>query len=141
MAREAPDGQYIILVGVREEHRIWIPNPPAKDGPIAASIPLDDMTEPRAAAVVRFHRSVTRSTEATGPRLSQQRVKRLALVLRALDGWQAGASYRDVALELLGSPRLAAEPWKTAAIRDTTIRLVRTGRQMMTGGYRDLLQR
>jgi hypothetical protein len=139
--REAPDGLYIILVGVGEEHRIWIPNPPAKDAPLAASISLDDVTESRAAAAIRFYRSVIGATGATDPCLGQQRTKRLQLALRALDGWRAGAAYRDIALELFGSPRLAAQPWKTAAIRDTTIRLVRTGRQMMSGGYRDLLLR
>ena len=50
-----------------------------------------------------------------------------------------GASYRVIAEAFFGHRRVAAEPWKTASLRDTVIRLARTGSAMMRGGYRALL--
>jgi hypothetical protein len=37
--------------------------------------------------------------------------------------------------------RVASDSWKTSALRDATIRLVRDGLAMVDGGYRDLLRR
>ncbi len=51
----------------------------------------------------------------------------------------AGASYRAIAEALFGSGRLTSEPWKTSSLRDTVIRLARTGLAMTRGGYRNLL--
>lgn len=96
--------------------------------------------ESRAAAAIGFYHHISGVNGPSHPNLSAQRLKRLILALRALDGWQAGASYRGVSMTLFGSARTVAEPWKTASIRDATIRLVRIGRQMMGGGYLDLLR-
>jgi hypothetical protein len=42
---------------------------------------------------------------------------------------------------LFGDERVAAGPgWKTHDLRDRTIRLVRTGIELMQGGYLDLLR-
>ena len=57
----------------------------------------------------------------------------------ALDGRLAGASYRAIAEALFDPSRITSEPWKTAPLRDTVIRLTRTGFAMMRGGYRNLL--
>jgi hypothetical protein len=51
----------------------------------------------------------------------------------------AGASYRTIAEVLFGKARVEAEPWKTASLRDTVIRLARTAFCLKRGGYRDLL--
>jgi len=59
--------------------------------------------------------------------------------LRALDARMAGASYRAIAEVLFDPHRVASEPWKTASLRDTVIRLARTGFAMMRGDYRNLL--
>ena len=67
------------------------------------------------------------------------RLERLKMALRALDLRLAGATYRSIAEALFGTLPADAPPWKTAAIRDTVIRLVRTGLRMMRGGYRRLL--
>jgi hypothetical protein len=139
-SRQAADGLFLIVSACGKEHRIWIPNPPAKDALLGASIPLDDSTESRAEAAIRFYQHIRGANGPSRPNLSPQRLKRFALALRALDGWEEGESYRGVATTLFGSARTAAEPWKTASIRDVTIRLVRTGRQMMAGGYLDLLR-
>ncbi|HDZ74493.1 MAG TPA: DUF2285 domain-containing protein [Aurantimonas coralicida] len=42
---------------------------------------------------------------------------------------------------IFGADRVASDPWKTSALRDATIRLVRDGRGMIDGGYRQLLHR
>jgi hypothetical protein len=63
------------------------------------------------------------------------------LTLRALDGRLAGETYRGIARALFGAPRVPAGPaWKTHDLRDRTIRLVRTGVDLMQGGYLDLLR-
>jgi hypothetical protein len=49
-------------------------------------------------------------------------------------------TYRAIAEAFFGSVRASAKPWKTASVRDITICLVRNGRKLMTGGYRDLLR-
>ena len=62
-----------------------------------------------------------------------------SLALRALDARLAGASYRAIAEALFDPGRLTSEPWKTSSLRDTVIRLARTGFAMTRGGYRNLL--
>jgi hypothetical protein len=63
------------------------------------------------------------------------------LTLRALDGRLAGETYRGIARALFGAARVPAGPaWKTHDVRDRTIRLVRTGVDLMQGGYLDLLR-
>ena len=42
---------------------------------------------------------------------------------------------------MFGVSRVASDSWKTSALRDSTIRLVRDGLAMVDGGYRDLLRR
>jgi hypothetical protein len=139
-SRRASDGLHLILIDGRDEHRIWMPDPPTEGTPLAAIIPLDETADLRTAASTRFHRHITRTGTAAGPHLTRQRQRRLTLSLRALDGRISGATYRTIAEALFGSGRAAAEPWKTASLRDNTIRLVRTGRKLMAGGYRDLLR-
>ena len=65
---------------------------------------------------------------------------RLMFVLRALDGWLAGASYREIAIALFGAQRVAAD-WTDPRryMLDGVRRAVSRGRQLMTGGYRQLL--
>jgi hypothetical protein len=65
----------------------------------------------------------------------------LALTLRALDGWLAKATYRELAEGLFERPRISAgASWKTDELRDRTIRLVRAGLDLMRGGYLALLR-
>lgn len=137
--RHAPDGSYVLLREGRAEHRLWLAKPLSGGVPLAAIIPLDESASVRADATIRFWRHATGSKAPIPPVGSGQRLTRLASTLRALDGWQAGASYRSIATALFGSTRVAAEAWKTASVRDTTIRLVRTGIAMMQYGYRKLL--
>ena len=61
-------------------------------------------------------------------------------MLQAVDGSTNGASYREIANIIFGASRIAADPWKTSALRDSTIDLVKDGLAMIAGGYRKLLR-
>lgn len=60
--------------------------------------------------------------------------------LRAVDAVNAGASQRDIAVTLFGQRRVDAE-WSRGSdcLRLRVQRLIREGRRMVRGGYRDLL--
>jgi hypothetical protein len=71
----------------------------------------------------------------------EARAKRWIAMLRAYDGLTAGASQRELADMLLSSA--AGEPrWRVSApsVRSQAQRLVRSGREMVAGGYRRLLR-
>lgn len=73
-------------------------------------------------------------------RLTVAQRQRLVRSLQALDGVERRDSYRQIAEAIFGADAVAREQWRTASLRDTTIRLVRTGRAMMRGGYLKLLK-
>ncbi|MPZ36421.1 MAG: DUF2285 domain-containing protein [Rhodospirillales bacterium] len=68
------------------------------------------------------------------------RSRRLRHVLQALDGFLAGATYREIAVALFGEARVLAD-WSDARrhLFDQVRRAVRRGRYLMNGGYRTLL--
>ena len=112
----------------------------AMAGPLAAVIPLDATLPARLAALSRLWRSLARSDPLSDDPVTPQRRTRMKAMLRALDGRIDGAAYRDIAVALYGAARVAAAPWKSSALRDTTLRLVRDGRAMASGGYQALLR-
>jgi len=137
--REAEDGLHVLVREDAATHQLWLIEPVKRAAPLAAAIPLDDTAPHRTDAFGRFWRFLkhpSRRVRADGRR----RLDRLIAALRVLDGRMAGASYRAIAEVLFGEARVAAEPWKTASIRDTVIRLARTGFSLQRGGYRDLLR-
>ena len=73
-------------------------------------------------------------------RMIEPRGRRLRVVLQALDGWLAGAPYREIAVALFGEARVEAD-WRDPRdhLRDQVRRAVRRGRELMRGGYRKLL--
>lgn len=139
--REAQDGFHAILTVEGGEHRLWLPEPLPSGAPLAALIMLDDDAQRRTEAVVHLWRLLRGESQGSREVLPVQQRQRLILSLRALDGYLAGASYRAIAIALFGAMRVAAEPWKTASIRDRTIRLVRGGVRLMRRGYHALLCR
>jgi len=110
--------------------------------PAAVIIPLDADFATRAAAALRLWRVVTGRPHGRPPEwLTRQRRLRLRLTLRALDGRLAGESYRVMAQSLFGRARIpAGVAWKTHELRDRTIRLARSGLELMRGGYLALLR-
>jgi hypothetical protein len=136
--RDAEDGAHVMIRDDAISHQLWLIDPPNGATPMAALIPLDATAPRRADATLRFWRYIAHGRHRTPPS-PIHRVDRLVSALRALGGRLAGASYRAIAEALFDPSRLASEPWKTAPLRDTVIRLVRTGSVMMRGGYRNLL--
>lgn len=67
-------------------------------------------------------------------------VDRLRFVLRALDGSLAGASYREIAVVLIGADRVQAN-WRddNDHLKSRVRRAVRRGRTLMNKGYLRLL--
>jgi hypothetical protein len=110
--------------------------------PAAVVIPLDQDFASRAEAALHLWRRLSgRSRGRRTARLSPQRRDRLVLALRALDAHLVGETYRVIAQVLFGRAGLPmGGSWKTHDLRDRTIRLVRTGLDLMRGGYLDLLR-
>lgn len=137
--RHAPDGLYVLFRNGPAQHRLWLREPPPEGAPVAALLPLDGAAPTRAESTLCFWRHVRTGRMRCSPSLTKQRLDRLTSALRALDARLADASYRTIAEALHGPSRVAAEPWKTASVRDATIRLARSGLAMMKDGYRNLL--
>ncbi len=107
---------------------------------LAVLLPLDQYFEIRAAAAIRFWRSLTgRSLGPDPATLPRARKDRLLLALRAVDARLDGATYREIASVLFGDAGGLERGWKGHDLRDRTIRLVRFGLGMMRSGYRRLL--
>ena len=110
---------------------------------MAAIIPLDESVLLRVAGLLRLQRRFAGKSPGPLPRgwdLTARLRQRLILMVRALDGHQAQASYREIALALFGPDAVAKYPWKTSSIRGQTIRLVKDAVVTMEGGYRKLLR-
>ena len=136
--REAEDGVHVLVREDAATHQLWLMDPVKGAEPLAAAISLDECAPHRTDAFGRFWRFLKRPSKRAR-RVKPRRRNRLITALRVLDGRMAGASYRSIAEVLFGKARVEAEPWKTASIRDTVIRLARTGFGLKRGGYRDLL--
>ena len=76
-----------------------------------------------------------------GAGLSAERRQRLKRMLRALDGRQVGASYREIAEQILDMNVADVPAWRTSSARDVAIRLCRGAARLMRGGYLALLRR
>mgnify|MGYP001043162979 FL=1 len=138
------DGRHMVLDESSGAHRLWYLDP-APGQPLGVLIPLDADFRIRLDAALRFHRRLTGTPVGPLPlgwRLTAMQRRRLILMLRALDGRQAGASYRDIALALFDAQeaRWPARDWKCSAARSHVIRLVADAIALMNGGYRKLLR-
>jgi hypothetical protein len=135
-----PDGRHLVIRN-HGELRLWMPHVPA-DQPLSVIIPIDQAAETRIKRALGFWHWITHpGSRITEPfPITQQQRDRLILMLRALDGRLAKASYREIAEALFGVRRLEHEAWKTSSLRDRTIRLVRGGFTLMQSEYRKLLR-
>lgn len=136
------DGRHIIVHDIEGVHQLWLRD--VQDGAgMAAIIPLDENAPIRIAGLLRFRRRLAGKASGPIPRgsdLTKRLRNRLILMLRALDGHQSQASYRDIAMVLYGPAAVARYPWKTSSVRGQTIRLVKDAVATMKGGYRKLLR-
>jgi hypothetical protein len=71
---------------------------------------------------------------------TDQRRLRIGHALRTEDAKQSGARLRDIAITYFGAGRVAAEPWKTSALKAHVARLASYGQVLTGDGYRQLLR-
>ena len=142
IAYDGRDGRHVILQDLQGAHRVWLRDVQAGAG-MAAIIPLDESVLLRVAGLLRLQRRFAGKSPGPVPRgwdLTARLRQRLILMVRALDGHQAQASYREIALALYGPAAVVRYPWKTSSIRGQTIRLVKDAIVTMEGGYLKLLR-
>ena len=114
---------------------------PARGSPLSVALPLDANFDIRLQAAHRFWSAVEGRRLGTPPLpLAYQRRRRFILIMRALDAWLAGHSYREIAAGLFSKERVLGRSWKDHDLRSLTIRLVQSGIALMRGGYRALLR-
>ena len=139
--RRAPDGWHGVVALAGAIHRLYLPAIPAKGAPLSIELPLDANSDIRLQAAHRFWCAIEgRRLGASPLALSHERRRRFVLMMRALDAWLAGHSYREIAEGLFGNERIRGRSWKDHDLRSLTIRLVKNGIALMRGGYRALLR-
>jgi hypothetical protein len=140
-ARIGPDGLSIRHGRGTSEVRLFLTPGTSLESPLVALVPLGSDGLDRIEAVSRLWRAVNNRRVPADPRLTNQQRRRLRQMLRAVDGHTQGASYREIAQAIFGPARIADTSWKTSALRDVTIDLVKDGLALIAGGYRALLRR
>ncbi|PZR34106.1 DUF2285 domain-containing protein [Caulobacter segnis] len=133
--REGEDGLHLRLVAGLQ---LLFRRPRERSGPVLVVLRFDQEFGLRVRAVQALERAVN-SRSAPRSRLTAAQRLRLARSLVALDGFERRDTYRDIARTVFGDEAVEREAWRTASVRDATIRLVRTGRRLMRGGYLKLL--
>lgn len=109
--------------------------------PLSISIPVDRDGLDRIETARRlFHALLRRRMLPDKRDLTRQQRRRERHKLQAVDGRMNGASYREIAGVIYGVARVADEPWKTSALRDAVIDLVKDAFATIEGGYLALLR-
>lgn len=136
---DSPEGRHTVhSAGVATQLLLLPGSDP--HGHLAALIPLDAETLGRIEALTRFWRSLQGRPTSSDTRMTVQQRRRFRLMMQAADARANGASYRDIGVALYGSERVAADPWKTSALRDAVIGLVEGATAMIRGGYLQILR-
>ena len=137
--RRATEGLYIHLAaGNARFDALWL-GVPSPRGPVAVILPLDDLLHDRTEALHRYHKALRRLRAPADPRLTPQQRRNLRQALQAVDGRLAGATYQEIGEAVCDAERVTAIVWKSAPLRDTTMRRVREGMRLVNGAYRHLL--
>lgn len=145
MSRQAifhtAEGFHVALAEGPRERRFWIEGKrlPGRGTPLRALIALNGNLDAQVAALRRFHDSVT--NPAAPPDLTPYQTRMLIRTLQALDAHLDGASIRQTAEALFGAERVKADWYRDTPLRDQVRYLIRRGRYLMEGGYRELLRR
>ncbi|WP_366930078.1 DUF2285 domain-containing protein [Mesorhizobium sp.] len=135
----SPEGRHAIHKAAAVTQLLLLPGSDTR-GHVAALIPLDAQTLGRIEALTRFWRSWQGRPVPPDTRMTSQQRRRFRLMMQAADGRSTGASYRDIAIALYGLSRVAADPWKTSALRDAVIGLVEGATALIAGGYLQILR-
>jgi len=136
--RHSADGVDILVSHQDAVRQIFIPQATGHDEQLCAIIPMDQMADKRLDATRDYLRSLT-GRKALTKKPPRNKNERMPSALRALDGYLSGATYREIAYSFYDAARLETEPWRVSSVRDTTIRLVRSGLALMRKDYRKLL--
>lgn len=125
-----PDGTYLHLVA-----------PLKQRGRLVATVPLGLEGLDRIEAIQRLladqhrRRSIPRDT-----RLTAQQKARLRRVLQASDAAFDGATQKQIAEVLFRTGHLDRDEWQVSSARFAVSSLLREGRDLIAGGYRQLLR-
>jgi hypothetical protein len=136
--RHSADGVDILVSHQHAVRQIFIPRAPRHHEQLCAIIPMDQMADRRLDATRDYFRGAT-GRKALTKKPPRNKNERMPSVLRALDGYLSGATYREIAYSFYDAARLETEPWRVSSVRDTTIRMVRSGLALMRKDYRKLL--
>lgn len=134
-------GGTLLQLHIRDERYDVSLTTQGADEPLAAIVPLDELTPDRLTALARFWTALRGRRVPPDPRMTPQRRQRARQMLRAVDARQAGTVYRVVAEHLFPQHKIDATSWVGDPIREITIRLARDGMKLVRGGYRTLLRR
>lgn len=138
-ARAADEGLYVhFSLGTSQFVAICLDGHPP-NGPVAAVTLFDPFFQDRLDAIHRFRDAILRRGTALDKRITPHRQRQLIESLRAIDGRRAGATYQEIAEAIYGTVRANAISWKSDPLRDTVMRRVASGLDLVAGGYRKLL--
>ncbi|MCT7376343.1 DUF2285 domain-containing protein [Chelativorans salis] len=140
-ARSAEEGLYLRFVLAGERFAAIAPDGKTPRGPVAVLTPVDPLLDDRVDALFRFRDALVHHRATPDTRLTAQRRRHLIEMLRAIDGRRAGATYQDIAAAVFGAEHESATLWKSMPLRDVVMRRVRTGFDLVAGGYRTLLHK
>lgn len=134
-----PDGLHVVIADGPRERRFLVlaPELPEPGTPLWATVAFDAPRAPQLAAIERLAALM----EGPDPPadLTPYQTDMLRRVLQGLDATLAGASLRDTAAAVFGDQRTSTDWFRSSPLRDQVRYLIRRGRQLMAGGYRDLL--
>lgn len=139
-ARAGVDGLSMVYGRGPKAVRLLLVDAAVPTQPLAALVPLGADGLDRIEAVTRLWRALNKRSVPPDGRLTAQQRRRLRYMLQAVDGHMNGASYREIAAAIYGASRVGEAAWKTSALRDSTIDLVKDGAALIAGGYRKLLR-
>ncbi len=105
-----------------------------------AVIPLGIDGFDRIEAVYRFLSALHGRAIPPDTRLTRQQRTRQRRMLRAFDGYRAGATQQEIAEVIFHIDRLDRDDWQASSIRHAIKTLLRDARAMIAGGYRKLLR-
>jgi hypothetical protein len=134
-------GQYLIFKGEGNDHRIMIGNhnQTLPRSVFSFHVLSDTDVDIQLSAIRSFHlflldRISDAPLNTTAAGLQKMRE------LQALDGYLAGASYREIAISIYGAA-VVLQDWESGHLKDQVRYAVREGKRLMNGGYRDLLKK
>src|SRR5262249_56878535 len=113
-----PDGWHGVVALAGATHRLYLPALLAKGAAFSIELPIDASSGLRLQAAHRFWSAIEGHRLGASPlALSRRRRGRLILMMRALDAWLAGHSYREIAEGLYGMERVRSRSWKDHGLR------------------------